>query len=460
MNINRVMIGAVKSGSGKTTITCGLLHMLKGMGLNLMSFKCGPDYIDPMFHSRVLGVDAVNLDTFFSGEEVTKSLFIKHTMGSKDMAVMEGVMGLYDGLSGVRKEGSSYHLAQVTKTPIILVVDTKGMAKSIIPLIAGFLQYDTDKLIKGVILNRMSKSYYGIIKELIENELDIKVIGYVKEDKEIQIGSRHLGLFMPQEMADIRIKLDKISERLKETLDIDEILKISEGASDISAVIDNKKYNNETPAVKIGVAYDEAFCFYYKDNLDMLKEYGGEIVYFSPLRDKAIPNDLGAVIIGGGYPELYLKELEDNKTMRESIKKAYDSGMPVIAECGGFMYLHKAIIDNNGHEYKMADLLDGVCENKGKLVRFGYIELEEKESEFLPAGECIKAHEFHYFDSTCNGEFVVAKKPASNRTYDCVVKKNNSWLGFPHLYYPSNPAFPESIVRKAYLYRNNIIQKN
>lgn len=512
MKINRFMIAAPKSGSGKTMITCALLQLLKDSGKNVLSYKCGPDYIDPMFHKKVLGVPSKNLDTFFTDEKTTVQLFLDERADG-DFAVLEGVMGLYDGLGGIYEQGSSYHLAKVTQTPIILVVDAKGMGKSVLALIAGFLQYDTHHLIKGVLLNRMSKGYYDIIKPLIEKELSVKVVGYFPEQKDIGLSSRHLGLVMPDELSDIKKQLNETADRLKKTIDMDLFMDIAAEADEIGdsgnadvyneKSIDNCAQNkftkiiksdcetqyqttkttnteqmqiqNQNNKVNIAVAMDEAFCFYYEDNLRLLEKCGAKLQYFSPLHDISLPKDCDALLLGGGYPELYTKEMSENVSMRESIKKAFRAGLPTVAECGGFMYLHKYIHDicDDTDEQNKADVqnntdtqndvsvsqlvgaLDGGCHFKGKLVRFGYIELAEKHNNFLPPNEKIKAHEFHYYDSTDNGADCIATKPATGRSYDCVISHDNYWLGFPHLYYPSNPHFAESLVRKAYEYRRN-----
>ena len=476
------MIAAPKSGSGKTMITCALLQLLKDSGKNVSSYKCGPDYIDPMFHKKVLGVPSKNLDTFFTDEKTTVQLFLDKRADG-DFAVLEGVMGLYDGLGGIYEQGSSYHLAKVTQTPIILVVDAKGMGKSVLALIAGFLQYDTQHLIKGVLLNRMSKGYYDIIKPLIEKELSVKVVGYFPEQKDIGLSSRHLGLVMPDELADIKEQLDELAGRLKKTIDLDMLLDIAAEAEEITKNTNTEQMQiqNQNNTVNIAVAMDEAFCFYYEDNLRLLEKCGAKLQYFSPLHDTKLPDNCDALLLGGGYPELYAKELSENVSMRESIKKAFRAGLPTVAECGGFMYLHKYIHDicDDTDEQNKADVqnnadtqyttdtqndvsvsqlvgaLDSECHFKGKLVRFGYIELEEKHSNFLPTYEKIRAHEFHYYDSTDNGANCIATKPATGRSYDCVISHDNYWLGFPHLYYPSNPHFAESLVRKAYEYRRN-----
>lgn len=458
MKLKRVMIAAPKSGSGKTTITCALLQVLKDMGQQVVSYKCGPDYIDPMFHQKVLGIPSKNLDTFFTGEEETRALLLKNRT-ERDFAVLEGVMGLFDGLGGIREEGSSYHLAKVTATPIILVVDAKGIGRSVIPLIAGFLAYDKEKLIKGVILNRMSKPYYEIVKPLLEEELGICVAGYFPEQKQFYIESRHLGLVMPDEREDIKEKLAAVSAEFQKTVSVSEIMRIAEHAEDLeqgkNAGRERKASlcNKAPDCPVIAVARDEAFCFYYEDNLLLLEENGAEIAFFSPLHDEKLPDGCSGLLIGGGYPELYAERLGKNAGMLKAVKHAMKSGMPIVAECGGFLYLHSRIVDKEGKGRAMAGALPASCRDTGKLVRFGYVELEEKQNYFLPEGERIKGHEFHYYDSEDNGSDCLAIKPVTGKSYPCVLEGENYWLGFPHLYYPSNPAFAKRFVEKARKYQ-------
>lgn len=453
MKFKRIMIAAIKSGSGKTMITCALLQILKNMGQQAVSYKCGPDYIDPLFHEKVLGIPSKNLDTFFTNVEETKELLLKNRR-EEDFAILEGVMGLYDGLGGIREEGSSYHLAKITETPIILVVDAKGMGRSIISLIAGFLAYDKDHLIRGIILNRMSKSYYEIMKALIEEELNISVLGYFPEHKELCIESRYLGLIMPDELGNIKKQLINAAEELHKTVSVESIMQIAEEARNLewNSTIYNSNMIISEKAV-IAVARDEAFSFYYEDNLLMLQEYGAKIVCFSPLHDKELPDGCNGILIGGGYPELYAEELSKNSRMLTVLKQAMEKGMPTVAECGGFMYLHSTIVDKEKKSYAMVGIIPELCYDTGKLVRFGYIELEEKQSNFLPNGEGIRGHEFHYFDSMNNGGDCLATKPTTGKKYPCVMAGENYWYGFPHLYYPSNPAFAKSFVDKARNYR-------
>ena len=485
MKLGRVMIAAPKSGSGKTTITCALLQSLKEQGIPVVSYKCGPDYIDPMFHKEVLGVPSKNLDTFFTGEEETRVL-LKADRTEGEFAVLEGVMGLYDGLGGIREEGSSYHLAKVTGTPIVLVVDAKGMGKSVLALIAGFLQYDTEKLIRGVILNRMSGAYFQTIRPLIEKELLIAVVGYVPDQKHLELKSRHLGLVLPKEQEEVTQQIRDFAAELQKTVSIEKIREIAAEAVELPEALKRNldfRYDSaefvkdsviestydmeveveveaevegitDTDAPIIAVARDEAFCFYYEDNLRLLEEHGARLRYFSPLHDSRLPKDCDGILLGGGYPELHLQELEQNGSMRNEIRAAMERGIPCVAECGGFMYLHETIEDQEGKQYRMAGVLSGICINKGKLVRFGYIELQEKKPSFLPEGTKIRGHEFHYYDSSDNGEDCMAVKPVTGKSYPCVIETQNRFLGFPHLYYPSNPGFAENFVEKARDFRN------
>ena len=443
LKIPKVMIAAVKSGSGKTTVTCAFLKQLLCRKKHPVSFKCGPDYIDPMFHEQVLKIPSKNLDTFFSDVSQIQALYEMELPGH-DIAVLEGVMGLYDGLGGIREEGSSYHLAKTLDVPVILVVDAHGMGKSVIPLIAGFLQYDEKKLIKGVILNRTSKMFFDTIAPLIEEELAIKALGCIPNEKELTIGSRHLGLILPEEKEDLEEK----AYSGKVTIFSQAIF------SGKNKLYDRENSGTNTIPPRIAVAKDEAFCFYYRDNLRMLEHYGAELVFFSPLHDEKLPENIHGLLLGGGYPELYAKQLEENESMRKSIKEALEQQLPSLAECGGFMYLHDTLTDREGTTYQMAGVIPAECQYTGKLVRFGYVEVQlpqgltEKGTAEMPEPEKIKAHEFHYFDSTANGEDCIATKPVTGRSWKCIHASDDHFWGFPHLYYPSDPKFVEWFLER------------
>ena len=433
MRAPRILIGATGSGSGKTTITCALLEILKRQGKKVQAFKCGPDYIDPMFHRTVLGIPSKNLDTFFTGEKMTADLFME-SVENVDISVMEGVMGLYDGLGGIWKEGSAYDLATVTDTPVILIVDAHGMGRSILPLIAGFLSYDTNHLIRGIILNRTSGAFFETIRPEIERSFPIAVLGYFPNQKDILLESRHLGLKRPEEVEKMAEMLAKTADMLEKTVDIDRLFAIAEGASELSDdnTLENGSSGDQKVALRetekkpmIAVSRDEAFCFYYEDNLKALQGAGAEIVFFSPLHDNGVPKEADGLLLLGGYPELYAKELSENKPMLADIRKKAKSAMPIVAECGGFMYLHRTMEDMEHRIYEMAGVVPGECFYTGKLVRFGYIELEEKKANFLPKNVNIKGHEFHYFDSTANGDECVALKPVSEKNMTAFLMKNH-----------------------------------
>jgi cobyrinic acid a,c-diamide synthase len=455
----RIMIAAPQSGSGKTLITCALLQALKEKNYYLESFKCGPDYIDPMFHKTVLGISSRNLDPFFTEDSITRMLLAKG-QDSRDLAVIEGVMGLYDGLGGIREEASSYALAKATNTPIILTVNARGMGRSLLALLSGFLQYDTAHLIKGVILNQTPSSFASVLSKEIEETFHIPVVASFPVRDDVRIESRHLGLVMPYELEDIQSRLKIASQVLCENANIEQILEIAKSAPKLEYDVKRDiKQKLTEKTIRIGVARDEAFCFYYEDNLDLLKSLGAKLIFFSPLHDDTLPKDLDGILFGGGYPELYLKELEENESMRNSVKSAIENKMPSLAECGGFMYLHDTIFDSEKKPYKMAGVIHACCMKKERLVRFGYLTLNSKTDSFLQKGETIRGHEFHYYDSEDNGECAIAKKPVGTRSWECVHAGSDHWWGFAHLSYYSNPKFAEKFAEACRSYKTNKIAK-
>lgn len=455
----RIMIAAPQSGSGKTLITCALLQALKEKNYYLESFKCGPDYIDPMFHKTVLGISSRNLDPFFTEDSITRMLLSKG-QDSRDLAVIEGVMGLYDGLGGIREEASSYALAKATNTPIILTVNARGMGRSLLALLSGFLQYDTAHLIKGVILNQTPSSFASVLSKEIEETFHIPVVASFPVRDDVRIESRHLGLVMPYELEDIQSRLKIASQVLCENANIEQILEIAKSAPQLEYDVKRDiKQKLTEKTIRIGVARDEAFCFYYEDNLDLLKSLGAKLIFFSPLHDDTLPKDLDGILFGGGYPELYLKELEENESMRNSVKSAIENKMPSLAECGGFMYLHDTIFDSEKKPYKMAGVIHACCMKKERLVRFGYLTLNSKTDSFLQKGETIRGHEFHYYDSEDNGECAIAKKPVGTRSWECVHAGSDHWWGFAHLSYYSNPKFAEKFAEACRSYKTNKIAK-
>lgn len=430
-NINiskkRLLIAAPKSGSGKTLFTCGLLNLFKKSGMDITAFKCGPDYIDPMFHKRVLGVSSENIDSFFCDERMLSTVLNRRT---SEYAIIEGVMGVYDGLRGLDLEASSYDVALKTDTPIVLLVDAHGTGRTLISTIKGIIGEDKHKLIKGIILNNISASFYELIKCQIEESIDVKVLGFLSKMTDVSFDSRHLGLVMPDEIEDILKKIDNVSENIEQHVDVDALISIMDESSVGENTLFSEKSRKSGTKV-LAVAKDEAFCFYYEENLRILEEFGFRIEYFSPIHDMELPKDTECILLGGGYPELYLKELSDNKAMLTSIKEAIKCGVKSIAECGGFMYLHDIIKDRAGNEYRMVGAIEGETYYTDHLVRFGYVNV-------AIGNELIKGHEFHYYDSTNNGEDALVNKPMSTRTYKAMHIDEKRMWGFPHLYYGSN----------------------
>ena len=432
----RVMFAATRSGSGKTTVTCGVLAALKKQNIKVQAYKCGPDYIDPMFHRTVLGIDTGNLDTFFADADAIGRILARDTKDA-ELIVMEGVMGYYDGVGGTTTMASSYELSKVTKTPVVLIVDAKGASVTLAAIIRGIMEYKKDSRIVGVILNRVSPMFYSRIKHVIETECGIPVLGYLPEDASFVVPSRHLGLLQPDEMQKQRDWVETVAEAARKTIDIDGILEIAAQAE----MLQIQKATGETEKSKfpagyrIGVARDAAFSFYYRENLRMLEDMGATLVYFSPLTDAHV-SEVDALIFGGGYPELYAKQLYENQSMRASVWQALEAGMPCHAECGGFLYLGKSLADAEGNVYEMVGFLDGAGFRTERLQRFGYVELASQEADAFAVNTVLRGHEFHYWDSTDCGDACLAWKPLSKqKTYPCMVKKKGTFAGFPHLYY-------------------------
>lgn len=449
MKLPRILLTAGASGSGKTLITCGLLEAFRRRGKKVTAFKCGPDYIDPMFHTRVLEMKSRNLDTFFADRETVRYLLAKNGRGS-DLAVLEGVMGYYDGVGGISTRAGAYDLAQTTDTPAVLLVNSRGMSLSLIAYIKGFLEYKKDSGIRGVIFNRMSPMLYPRMKKLTEEELGIPCYGYVPELGESFLKSRHLGLVLPDEVPDLKRHVERLAGVLEESLDLEGLLQLAKTAPDLS---DGRPGEAEAVLkkgpwpVKIAVAKDEAFCFLYEDNLEFLRELGAVLTEFSPIHDKTLPEETDGLLLPGGYPELYAEALSKNEPMRKSIREALVKGLPCQAECGGFLYLQKELKDMEGMVWPMAGVLSGSGFNTGKLSRFGYVTLTGGRAFGREAGN-LPAHEFHYYDTTENGRDFRAEKPLSARGWDCMISTDTLLAGFPHLYYYGNPRLAEAFLEK------------
>lgn len=494
----KIVIAADRSGAGKTTVSCGLLAVLKKRSVKVQSFKCGPDYIDPMFHRRVLGVPSGNLDSFFTDDVTLRRIFRARVVESgAELALVEGVMGYYDGLGGVSSRASTWEIAHILDAPTILVLDAKGASVSIAALVRGMMQFKEEREvqsgIRGLILNRVSPMFYPRLKSVIEAYCPgIEVLGYLPELPELQVPSRHLGLVEPAEIEDFQRWTERVAAQMEESVEVERLLEIAgvdvlnipqtqgnaafvqpvtcramededserstveaeiSGTDAVLAAPDkaSSAMNGlkcraralERP-VRIAVSEDEAFNFTYEENRALLRQLGAELVPFSPLHDAALLADTDGLLLSGGYPELYKDALHANASMRASVAEAVRQGLPTIAECGGYMYLLDAI-----EQVPMCGVLTGDAERKPRLVRFGYVEAETRRDSVLgPAGTVLRGHEFHRYDCDFNGADCTLTKPAaghgraatSARSYEGIYLTDSLAAGFPHFYYWSNPA--------------------
>lgn len=439
-NINRIMIAGTNSGCGKTTIVCGILGALKKKGVIPISFKCGPDYIDPMFHRKIIEVDSYNLDVFMMGENSIKNLLCV-TSNENTISLIEGVMGFYDGLGINSCYSSSFHISDITDTNVIIVIDCGKSAISAAAVLKGFKEFRKNN-ISGCILNNVSEKNYSIYKDMIESNTGVPVLGFMPKDKNIEISSRHLGLMTPETIKDIDEKIKNIIDYSCKYIDIDKIINLSKNSNAITYEYNKNEIFNKYK-IRIALAYDNAFCFYYKESLTVLENMGAEIIYFSPLNDSKLPDNINAVFLGGGYPELYADILSKNTAMLESIKNAYKKKIIIIAECGGFMYLHEKMCG-----FDMVGIIKGNSFMTNKLIRFGYVELFSKYDNIISKkGEMIKAHEFHYSDSSNTGNGFKAEK-SNGTSWECIHIKENLFSGYPHINFWGNFSFAERLIKK------------
>ena len=437
-NAPRLLLAGTGSGCGKTTVTSALLRALQRRGTPLAAFKCGPDYIDPMFHTAVLGIPSRNLDLFFVDEAAVCGQLARH-VPADGAGIIEGVMGFYDGISGTSDAASAAHLARATDTPAVLVVRPRGQSLSLAAEIRGFRDFAPNTL-RGVILNGVSKAMYPFYKAIAE-KAGLPVYGCLPPVPEAEIPDRHLGLVTAQEIGGLQAKLDRLADAAEQGLDLDGLLALARSAPPLEDRSAPLAPVTDRP-VRIAVAQDRAFCFYYADNFDVLRALGAALVPFSPLADEKLPGGIDGLYLGGGYPELYADQLAANRSMRADIRAAVQGGLPVVAECGGFLYLHRTL-DGKA----MAGVIDADAHMTKKLQPFGYVTLTAGRDNLLcPAGGAMRAHEFHYAQSSDNGSAFRAEKP-NGRAWDCVHANETLYAGFPHLYFRANPAAAARFVR-------------
>ena len=436
--VPRLVLAGTNSGCGKTTVTCAVLQALVSRGLRVGAAKCGPDYIDPMFHSRVIGAKSSNLDSFFFDRDTMRYL-LAHIGQDCDITVIEGVMGYYDGLGLTSTRASTYEMARETESPVVLVVNARGAALSVVAAVQGFLDFAPDNNVQGVILNGCSAMSYSALARELESRLGVRACGYLPRLPECTLESRHLGLVTADEVADLREKLRQLAEAAEKTLELDALLEIAHNAPvlDFTPPVSPEK----GASVRIGVARDRAFCFYYEDSLDLLRQLGAELIPFSPLADEKLPDGVQGLYLGGGYPELYAAQLEENHALRRQIRDVVYAGMPCIAECGGFMYLTQSIAGR-----AMVGALPGDCFDTGKLTRFGYITATAREDNLLcRAGEQVPMHEFHHWDTPQPGDAFGAEKP-SGKQWRCAYATDTLYAGFPHFHFYAKPVMAQRFL--------------
>ena len=470
MTVSRLLITGTNSGSGKTTLTCALLSALKMRGLAPTAFKCGPDFIDPMFHRAVSDIPAYNLDPFFMDSAHLRAHLAARTPG---LAIIEGVMGYYDGINSA-DDASAYVVARETQTPAVLVVDARGASHSLSAVIAGFVQYRPNSFIKGVIFNNAEEAAAGYLQERAE-EAGVQMYGVLPYNAKWELPNRHLGLLMAAEIANLQEIILELGKQAEASLDIDGLLALAGTAPDISVpdykVPDHSMSPGRTgkdarlldslpdslsdslpdsvpgrpgQALRLAVARDEAFCFLYEESLELLAELGCELAFFSPIRDRVLPEGCQGLYLCGGYPELHSQELSANESMKAAVRTAVLGGLPTIAECGGFMYLHESL-----DGLPMCGVIKGATFMTDHLQRFGYMTLTAKHDNMLcPAGGTFRAQEFHYSDSTNPGDDFIALKASGGHSYPCIHASDSLYAGYPDLYLAAHPSFAARFVEK------------
>jgi len=441
------MIAGTQSGVGKTTLTAGLLWALRRRGRRVVPFKVGPDYIDPGFHTAAAGVPAGNLDSWMMpSDQVLETLWRRACGGS--LTVIEGVMGLYDGRKGDDALGSSAQVAKITRTPVLLVASGAKMAQSAAALVGGYVHFDPELSFAGVVFNQVAgESHYRLLREAVHKYLKVPVLGYLPRDMDISIPERHLGLRPVAEMADAQCLLDKIADLVERTVDVPAILAAAVKAPPLPPPRQTVFPAETAPlSCRIAVARDEAFHFYYQENLELLAALGAELVEFSPLADQQLPACCDGVYLGGGFPELFAAELSANERLRHVLVDAAAEGRPIYAECGGYMYLARELSDLEGQKFPMAGVFPGQAVMRNKRRALGYIEVTAaRKSFFLRAGEVARGHEFHWseMEGASNEQPLYHKLPGGEPVGELYQNCAGSYI---HLHFLSNPHLASNFV--------------
>lgn len=438
------VIAGTNSGVGKTVIALGIMEALRRRGLTVQPFKAGPDYIDPGYHSAILKRPSYNLDTWMMGQRAVRKTFLEK-MDDASIGVIEGVMGLFDG-NGASEEGSTAHLSKVLKIPVLLVIDSSKASRSIGAVVKGFKEFDNKVDIRWAVFNRVgSQRHFDIIKSSMP--AGIKTLGYIPRDAGLTVPERHLGLLTQGEFKKGGWKkfVDKASSIIEANIDLSPFMKDIRPPQPVKA-----KRTRTAKTVKIAIALDNAFSFYYRENLEILEGLGAELLFFSPLKDKRLPKGASGVYIGGGYPELHAKRLAQNSSLRDEIKALARRGMPIFAECGGLMYLGEKMRDSRGSSFEGVGLFPIETEMLGARAALGYREAVVRQGcPFIKEGAVLRGHEYHYSK---------VSKAASGIKKAFTIKKNgvdsaegfiyrNALATYIHIHFASNPAFAGGLVR-------------
>jgi cobyrinic acid a,c-diamide synthase len=431
-----IVIASNSSGGGKTTFTLGLMKAIMNRGFTVQGYKIGPDYIDTAFHTEITNRPSRNLDMHLMG---IKGLKASYSRGVGDFGIIEGVMGLYDG-KGIDTEFSTAHVARELELPIILILSPSAQVATLCAEINGILSFENANIV-GIVLNNISEGYYKLLKATIEKNCKVKVFGYLPSDCRIILGNRHLGLIQSAEIDDLNRKIQICSTLIEEYVDLNLLIECFRETKEYE---DDFHLNNE--GIRSAVALDKAFSFYYQENIELLKELG-EIIYFSPIHDKELPGNIDFLYIGGGYPEVFSKELAENTSMLGSIKNTLEAGLNCYAECGGLMYLASMIGDD-----EMVGFFDGKVRMTKELHNFGYAEIEVcHKNKKLPIGIKINCHEFHtsFVESNEQKIFKLSKEIYDNslKEWNCGYVKNNTLAGYPHVHFMGNIEFIKEILK-------------
>ncbi len=396
--IPRLVIAGAASGVGKTTITAGVVAALRSRGLRVQPFKCGPDYIDPSYHAVAAGVPCRNLDTWMISKEALLDLFARATR-SADIAIVEGVMGFYDGRNGLEEAGSTAEIAKTLDAPVILILNVDKTARSAGAMALGYKEFDRNVRLAGVILNRTgSQNHLRWTKEAVEAATGIPVVGYLPKNADLHLPERHLGLVPTSEGGEMIQRIGSIRQQVEATVDVDKLITICRAAPVLEWPNSAGLFllHDEGSRIRLAVARDEAFSFYYEDNLDILRAWGAEIVFVSPVHDSQL-GDVDGLYVGGGFPEVYAAQLSENRSFIHSIRMLAEAGLPIYAECGGLMYLSEGIVDFEGSRYPMVGLVPGWSQMQSKRVRMGYVSVEALADSILAnKGQELRGHEFHW----------------------------------------------------------------